>query len=159
MNKKLLIIGIVILLGTGVYLSGVYTYFQTAEVYEALPTPDTAGSPAGGSFTEMQGNFVKIDLIHEGSGVARVLEIGGNRYLRFENFQVTNGPDLYVYVAEGKVPTNDISSLGRYVELGRLKGNIGDQNYELPESADGLATAVIWCKKFGVLFSYAVMNQ
>jgi hypothetical protein len=156
MAKKLLIAGAVILAGAGIYLSGIYTYFQKVQVQEALPTP--SGTAVLEVKREMQGNFVNVDAIHQGSGTAAVLEVDGKRYLRFENFQVTNGPDLYVYLAQGMNPSNDTASLGTYVDLGRLKGNVGDQNYELPEGTGGFNTAVIWCKKFGVLFSYAVMK-
>lgn len=69
---------------------------------------------------------------------------------------MTNGPDLYVYLSNSNTPTRDEKSLGQYVNLGRLKGNVGNQNYEIPELASGYTTAVIWCKKFSVLFSYAV---
>lgn len=151
-----------------VWYTGVYTYFQTTEVQESLPTPQAmpsasmkpgATAPAAAQPNVLlQGTFGKVDAIHQGSGTAKIIEVGGKRYLRFENFEVTNGPDLYVYLAQGTAPTNDTASLGKYFDLGRLKGNIGDQNYELPEGTGGFATAVIWCKKFGVLFSYAVMK-
>jgi hypothetical protein len=78
--------------------------------------------------------------------------------LRFEDFRVTNGPDLYVYLSQNPKPTRDESSLGAFIDLGKLKGNSGNQNYEITEDITGYNTAVIWCKRFGVLFSFAVLQ-
>ncbi len=133
-----------------------YTYFQTQEVSETPPV--TSDNLSNNLNVIVQGQFMKVDAIHKGSGTAQIIEQNGKRYLRFENFEVTNGPDLYVYLSESKTPSNDLKSLGKYISLGRLKGNIGDQNYETPEQFKGYNTAVIWCQKFGVLFSYAIMH-
>ena len=71
-------------------------------------------------------------------------------YLRLENFKATNGPDLYVYLATDK-------STSDFVNLGRLKGNIGNQNYAIPAETNltKYNTALIWCKAFSVLFGSA----
>ena len=144
----------VVLVGLELFYFKFHTYFQTTEVNEAFPA---AGSDSGPK-TIVQGQFVEVDAIHKGSGTARVIEQNSKQYLRFENFNVTNGPDLYVYLSESKTPGRNLESLGRYADLGRLKGNVGDQNYEIPEGFEGYDTAVIWCKQFGVLFSYAAMK-
>ncbi|MBI2063795.1 MAG: DM13 domain-containing protein [Candidatus Yanofskybacteria bacterium] len=105
------------------------------------------------------GNFVDVDFIHKGSGRAFLLEYpDGSKVLRFEDFNITNGPDLFVYLAETTAPTGDLEGLGNYIDLGRLKGNAGNQNYELPAGIGNFNSVVIWCKKFGVLFPYAVMH-
>ncbi len=135
-----------------------HTYFQRTEVREAMPTPIAPGMPVSAPRTLVQGSFVGVDLVHKGSGTAKIIEQGGKRYLRLEDFQVTNGPDLYVYLAQSAAPGNALESFEKYVILGRLKGNVGDQNYEIPSLVQGYHTAVIWCQKFGVLFSYAVMR-
>jgi hypothetical protein len=84
-------------------------------------------------------------------GVARVINLeDGRTFLRLESLKATNGPDLYVYLATG----TDASDI---VNLGRLKGNIGNQNYEIPTGTD-LAkhnTVLIWCKAFSTLFGSA----
>jgi hypothetical protein len=132
-------------------------------VNEPLPgssrKPSLSGTPApSDTETVVQGAFVEVDAVHKGSGTARIIEQGGKRYLRLEDFQVTNGPDLYVYLSESKEPDNNLQSLDKYISLGRLKGNAGDQNYEIPEPFLGYDTVVIWCQKFGVLFTYALME-
>lgn len=168
------IIGIIVLVafaGVADYFFGFHTYFQRTEVNEAVPsmvgstpTPQAgtasqqSPTPSVSPRTVVQGSFAEVDFIHKGSGTAKIIEDSGRRYLRFEDFEVTNGPDLYVYLSESKTPGGDLKSLDKYISLGRLKGNIGNQNYEIPEPFRGYDTAVIWCQKFGVLFSYAVME-
>lgn len=100
----------------------------------------------------LTGSFVGAgDGIHNAEGMARVIPLeDGNRVLRFENLKATNGPDLYVYLATDK----DASD---FVDLGRLKGNIGNQNYNIPQGTDlsKYDTVLIWCKQFSVLFGSA----
>ncbi len=82
-------------------------------------------------------------------GQAIVLNDGSDqRFLRFENFAADNGPDLKVYLR---------AENGDFVSLGELKGNIGDQNYEIPVDVDldRFGTIQIWCERFGVNFGSA----
>lgn len=169
MNKNsIFVVGGVILvlaLFLEVFYFRFHVYFQETVVNEALPTllPKTDADPMKSAEpvkpqTLVKGSFVEVDAVHKGSGTARIILQDDKRYLRFDNFQVTNGPDLYVYLSESKTPGGDLKSLDKYISLGLLKGNIGDQNYEIPENFQGYNTAVIWCQKFGVLFSYAVME-
>jgi hypothetical protein len=95
------------------------------------------------------GNLVGSgDGFHNAEGVAKVVNLAdGRTFLRLENLKATNGPDLYVYLSTDK----DASDI---VNLGRLKGNIGNQNYEIPAGTDlsKYDTVLIWCKAFSVLF-------
>ncbi len=156
MKIKHIVIGIIVAgtVALELFYFRFHTYFQRTQVNEALPIASTSISPR----TMVQGQFVEVDIVHKGSGTARIIEQEGKRYLRFENFQVTNVPGLYVYLSESKAPGNELKSLDKYISLGRLKGNVGDQNYEIPEPFRGYDTAVIWCQQFGVLFSYAIMQ-
>lgn len=160
-KKRLFIIGIIVILiaavAAEVFYFRFHTYFQRTEVQETLP-PTPSSQTGSATHTVVSGNFVKIDLVHEGSGTARIIEQEGKRYLRLENFEVANGPDLYIYLTESKTPGNTLESLSKYISLGPLKGNVGNQTYEIPKPFQGYDTAVIWCQKFGVLFSYAVMQ-
>jgi hypothetical protein len=104
----------------------------------------------------LMGNFVGSgDGFHKAEGVAKVITPSdGKTFLRLENLKATNGPDLYVYLSTGK----DVSDI---VNLGRLKGNIGNQNYEIPAGTD-LAkydTVLIWCKAFSTLFGSAKLSS
>jgi len=164
--KKYYILGFLIILAGAVYYTGVYTYFQNKEVNEFFESPTVSPELGAGDEAKatpgrnivVEGQFVEVDFIHRGSGTARIVEEGGKRYLQLEDFNVTNGPDLYVYLSESKSPSNDLKSLDKYISLGFLKGNIGNQIYEIPDVFRGYDTAIIWCQKFGVLFSYAVME-
>jgi Electron transfer DM13 len=101
------------------------------------------------------GNFVGAgDGFHNAEGVAKVIQLtDGNYILRLENFKSTNGPDLYVYLSEDKTNADIIN-------LGRLKGNIGNQNYPIPAGTDlsKYNTALIWCRAFSVLFGSAQLS-
>jgi hypothetical protein len=95
------------------------------------------------------GNLVDAgDGFHMASGEVKVIQIpDGTQILRFENLDVTNGPDLYVYLATDTTAKD-------FVSLGRLKGNIGNQNYPIPENTDfeKYNTVLIWCQAFSTLF-------
>ena len=114
--------------------------------------------PAGGEPTVLHsGTFVDADSFHQGSGNATIFELpGGDRILRLEDFMVTNGPDLHVYLATGSKPSGR-DDLGEHIDLGALKGNIGDQNYEIPVNLelDDYQSVVIYCVPFHVVFSTA----
>src|SRR4030095_713806 len=75
---------------------------------------------------------------HETKGMATVLQLAdGKKTLRLTNFATSNGPDVHVYlVAAPDAKDNDTVSNAGFLDLGSLKGNIGDQNYELPANAD-----------------------
>src|SRR5205085_7274213 len=96
------------------------------------------------------------------SGAAAVLDLGdGRRVLRLTQFATSNGPDVHVYlVAAGDVTSDGIVKQAGFVDLGSLKGNRGDQNYEIPADVDlaKYRTATIWCKRFGVNFGSAPLS-
>jgi hypothetical protein len=104
-----------------------------------------------------QGEF--YDLAHEGEGRAIVYELAdGSRVLRFEAFSVLNGPKLHVWlVPVDPVPDTVGVEIPGYFDLGPLKGNIGDQNYDLPAELDlsYFKSVVIWCQPFRVPFNAA----
>ncbi|HEX2180603.1 MAG TPA: DM13 domain-containing protein, partial [Actinomycetota bacterium] len=101
-------------------------------------------------------------LEHATTGEAVVSELpDGSRILRFEGFDTSNGPDLRVYLSAGSSDAAFGREYGEdFVELGRLKGNIGNQNYEIPASTDlaKYRNAVVWCKRFSVGFGVATLG-
>jgi len=99
-----------------------------------------------------------IDRSHPTSGIAEILTDGTDqRFLRFEDFETDNGPDLNVYLSTATPdgPAGDFDE--DFVDLGDLKGNIGPQNYEIPPDVDldRYSTVVIWCVRFAVAFGAA----
>ena len=121
-----------------------------------------AGSEPGGAApaTLAEGSFISLE--HDTTGRALVLETdNGRRFLRFEEFETSNGPDLLVYLSS-KTPAGSDDWHGYdqdFVDLGPLKGNVGDQNYEIPDGVDldRYSTAVVWCRRFEVGFAAATL--
>lgn len=158
MKKALFAItALVILILAGGYYLGFHTYFIKTEVDEDFPIADNS-TPATQPQTLAVGSFREVDFVHKGSGEAKLVEVNNKTVLRLEDFTVTNGPDLYVYLSDSQNPTNNIQDLGNYVDLGLLKATSGNQNYDVPSGFEEHRTAIIWCKKFGVLFSFAIME-
>jgi hypothetical protein len=130
---------------------------------DATPS-DTAGSeepvaaPPAAPVLLGAGRFVGL-AGHSGSGDAGIFQDPDGSYvLRFENFDIENGPDLEVYL----VPGADQTSLAPgSIHLGGLKGNVGDQTYDLPAGtnlAPGPYTALVWCEAFSVEFVGATLT-
>lgn len=127
----------------------------------------TGASGSAGSQTQPQagltGRFRDADSFHKGSGMATVYDLGADagRILRLEDFRVTNGPDLRVLLANAPNPESrsDLDDAG-YVELGKLKGNVGSQNYDIPSSVSlaDVQSVVIYCNPFRVVFSVATLE-
>lgn len=107
----------------------------------------------------VRGTFTDADSFHKGSGLARVVRDGAERVLRLEEFRVTNGPDLYVYLAAHPQPRSRGDVDEGFVNLGRLKGNIGAQSYSIPAGVDlaRYRSGVIYCRAFHVVFSTATL--
>lgn len=101
----------------------------------------------------LQGEFRGADAFHKGSGSATVYQVGKKRILRLENFSVTNGPALSVYLTRAE---NGDTTKG-FKTLGKLKGNIGNQNYEIPDdlNLDEFKSVLIYCVPFKVKFAIA----
>jgi hypothetical protein len=108
----------------------------------------------------LAGNFRSLD--HETSGHASLsLADDGNYYVRFEDFSTENGPDLYVYLSAAPVTGEGREFAEDFIDLGSLKGNIGDQNYLVPEGADleRYQSVVIWCRRFTSPFGAAPLES
>ena len=137
----------------------------TAQVVEvqSQPAAEVAPTESARTVTEqiiLKGSF--YNLAHLSSGEAAVYQLAdSSRILRLQNFSVENGPDLYVYLVPiDPVPNASGSDIPGYYSLGRLKGNSGDQNYELPADLDlsQYKSVVIWCQAFAVPFAAAPLT-
>lgn len=108
------------------------------------------------------GQFRDADSFHTGTGTATIWDLGNDeRALRFEDFEVRNGPDLRVLLAVHPDPMgrSDVQDDG-FVEIAALKGNIGNQNYDIPPDVDlsMYNSVVIYCWPFQVVFSVAPLG-
>jgi hypothetical protein len=163
--------GIVILsiIVGGISVYAISPYFTESTIDEAIPTSAIIQSemknddiivPHEETMMEevlmsYAGTFVGVgDGIHDVQGDVFTISLEDkSNILRLENFKSTNGPDLYVYLS-----TNDNAS--EFINLGELKANNGNQNYNIPEDSDlnKYNKVLIWCKAFGVLFGSAELS-
>lgn len=97
------------------------------------------------------GNFTNSGNISKVSGISRILSVNDNEFLRFERFNITNGPELHVYF------TNN-GNLVNSKDLGILKGNIGPQNYFLGNNANQYDTVVIASEPFKTVYAKATLE-
>ncbi|HEU5463205.1 MAG TPA: DM13 domain-containing protein [Candidatus Binatia bacterium] len=121
----------------------------------ALETP--ASMPA----KIAEGSFHGV--AHETKGVAAIYKLSdGKQVLRFSGFQTSNGPDVQVYlIAAPDAKDNETVTNAGFIRIAELKGNMGDQNYELPANLDlnKYRAVTIWCRRFGVNFATAPLSS
>ena len=131
--------------------------FVNQWVHEELPTAQAANSPAR---PLASGKFHSV--AHATSGTATVYQLAdGTRVLRFTDFKTSNGPDVHVYLvaADDASDSESVTKAG-FVDLGSIKGNIGDQNYTLSSGVDlsKYRAVSVWCKRFSVNFGAAALS-
>jgi hypothetical protein len=161
MNKRNIYIGIgLIALAGAWYAFRPELLFVNKTVNEALPTAQSASMAMAKSTEPMvlaKGDF--RGLAHETKGAATVHQLGeGKRVLRLTNFETSNGPDVHVYLVAAEVAKDNATvKQAGFIDLGSLKGNKGDQNYDIPTDADlnKYKSVSIWCARFGVNFGAA----
>ena|ERR1700749_3644833 len=125
-------------------------------VNEAMPSAQDTSSPR----LLVTGQFYSI--LHPTAGTATIYQMGdGTRVLRFTNFTTSNGPDVHVYIVASD-DAKDIATVQQagFIDLGVIKGNIGDQNYALGGDLDlaKYRAVSIWCKRFSVNFGAAALR-
>jgi hypothetical protein len=125
----------------------------------SLATHAHAQAGSGAALPVASGGFAGI--VHKTSGRAIILRTAdGGHILRLENFNTSNGPDVRVYLVKGtNAKSSDFIKAGsaNFVDLGALKGNIGNQNYPIPANVnlDDYNSVSIWCRRFAVNFGAA----
>jgi hypothetical protein len=125
-------------------------------VDEAMPTAQGNSAPQ----PLVSGEFYSI--LHPTAGTATIYRMGdGSRVLRFTNFTTSNGPDVHVYMVAAD-DAKDIATVQHagFIDLGVIKGNVGDQNYTLGGDLDlaKYRAVSIWCKRFSVNFGAAALK-
>jgi hypothetical protein len=159
----------------GLYWFQPWKLVTDREVAEALSTPQPVPSvPSGGPSSASapaasapilvrQGEFLTHE--HDTSGTARIIRAAdGSHRLELVGLATSNGPDLRVWltdqpVREGRAGWRVFDD-GNWLELGRLKGNRGDQAYPIPASVDlsKFGSVSIWCRRFAVSFGAAPLR-
>lgn len=155
MMRKKLTLGVLVGLGAALWFAfRPERLFLNAQVHESL---GSLASDMSTVKTVAAGTFHGVH--HETKGGATILRLAdGKRILRLSDFATSNGPDVRVYlVAASDAMDNGTVTTAGFVEVGALKGNIGDQNYDIPSSIDltKYRTVTIWCRRFGVNFGSA----
>jgi len=171
-----LVVIVVVATGFGLYWFSPQSALIDRRVDEALPPPAAAPAsstpadgeqPAPSDETDAEpgstilstGSFAGVE--HETTGTAALVELGDGRvFLRLEDFETLNGPDLRVYLSDAPADGDPAAFEGSSIDLGGLKGNVGNQNYKLPSDADpsDFASAVIWCRRFAVAFGVSPLD-
>lgn len=156
MKKLLIFIVVVIAIGVGYwFISPLFINKKVSEVSPIINTEQSVGDNQQNTNTVVAGgNFTGFDKVHYDSGSANLIKTDSGYTIRFEDdFNVANGPDLYVGFGKD----------GKYIkgsEISKLKGNIGSQNYELPENfnLDEYNEVWVWCRAFSVPFAKAELK-
>jgi hypothetical protein len=136
--------------------------FINKSVSEGFPASEVASSAPSAMAAPgalLTGQFK--GYAHETEGNAGIYEINGKRILRLTDFKTSNGPDVHVYlVAASDAMDNATVTKAGFIDLGSIKGNIGDQNYDVPASVDlaKYRAVTIWCARFNVNFGTASLK-
>jgi Electron transfer DM13 len=153
MKKVLVALVLLIAAGAAWYLFRPERLFINQRVNEQFP----AASAANNTKQIASGQF--HSGAHETKGMATVFQLGeGKKTLRLTNFETSNGPDVHVYlVAADDAKDSETVTRAGFIDVASLKGNIGDQNYDLPAHLDlsKYRAVSIWCKRFSVNFGTA----
>jgi hypothetical protein len=161
MSKRNVLIGMgVFALAIGWYAFRPELLFINKTVNEEFPGGAAMASIEKGPMAITRGNFKS--LAHETKGTASIYQLGdGKRTLRLTEFETSNGPDVHVYLTAAEVEKGSyaIKDAG-FIDLGSMKGNKGDQNYEIPAGVDlnKYKNVSIWCARFGVNFGQAALD-
>ena len=132
---------------------GGFLWFRPDKLFTDTEVGETFAAPVG---VIASGEFE--GAAHPTEGTASFVEADGGRELRLEGFRTDNGPDLFVWLSEAPVGGDYRGSV--FVDVGALKGNIGDQAYAIPDDVDleRFSTVVIWCRRFTVAFGSAAVT-
>jgi len=158
MNKRQIVIGVgIVVLAIAWYAFRPELLFINKQVNEQFPMDTSAAS---GPMSLAKGNFKS--LAHETKGVATIYKLAdGKQTLRLTEFETSNGPDVHVYLTAAEVAKgSDAVKAAGFVDLGSMKGNKGDQNYDVPADVDltKYKNVTIWCARFGVNFGLAPLT-
>lgn len=172
---------LVALLAVGLYLFQPWRLATTRTVDDTLLVPvgtSSASSPAStttvgttspaspvttppaGPVAVVSGPFRSLE--HATTGSATLVRLpGGGHVVQFEQLATSDGPDLHVYLSDKASSSGDAQFATGFTSLGKLKGNQGNQVYEIPADADldSVRSVVIWCKRFSAGFAVAPLER
>ena len=158
MNKRQILVGVsIVALAIAWYAFRPELLFIDKRVNEQFPASTQVIT---GRLSVAKGNFKS--LAHETKGLATIYKLAdGKQTLRLTEFETSNGPDVHVYLTGAEVEKgSDAVIAAGFVDLGSMKGNKGDQNYEIPADVDltKYKNVSIWCARFSVNFGSARLS-
>ena len=158
MSKRNILFGIgAVVLAAAWYAFRPELLFINKTVNEEFPRGAAMASIERGPMAVTKGNFK--GLAHETKGLASIYQLAdGKRTLRLTDFETSNGPDVHIYLTAAEIEKgNDAIKQAGFIDLGSMKGNKGDQNYDIPADVDlnKYKNVTIWCARFGVNFATA----
>ncbi len=153
---------------------GIQALFTNKEVNEEIPDAvsnlisDSSEITTDNELPQQilgKGAFEQGDSTYTISGNVFLSQVDGSQNVTFTDFEVSNGPDLYVYAiktssTDNKTVKNTVAN-GEFIRLGKLKGNIGNQSYTLESDLDLSEYGVIsiWCQRFSRNFGSALLTS
>jgi Electron transfer DM13 len=164
MSRRTWVVGLAVLGGIGWYAFRPELLFVRKQVNEAVPVAaaQTSAPRNAASTPAALASGMFHSVAHETRGTASILRLDdGSRILRLTDFSTSNGPDVRVYlVAASDASDNATVTRAGFVELGKLKGTDGDQNYQVPANLDlsKYRAVTIWCHRFSVNFATAPLS-
>jgi hypothetical protein len=135
--------------------------FINKSVSESFPATSVAANSPDASAPKQLASGQFKGYAHETQGNAGIYEVNGKRVLRLTDFKTSNGPDVHVYLVAAPDAMDDATvKKAGFIDLGSMKGNTGDQNYDVPHTADlaKYQAVTIWCARFNVNFGTAPMT-
>jgi len=158
-----IVIVLALLFALAMYLFQPWTAFTNTTVDEALPEPTTSSAPGDPTAATQAKNVVLRDgefvpVAKDSSGNAALIRLtDGSTVLRLTDFSSSSGPDVKVWLSEDPIGQARDPQKGRYINLGDLKGNKGNQNYTVPagDADREWRSVIIWCERFTEAFGAA----
>jgi hypothetical protein len=160
---------LVVVLGVGLYLFQPWRLLTVRETHEALlvPASTSASTPTRAPATVAEspeevaaGEWRSLE--HATTGKASLIKLPNNAYsVQFASLDTSDGPDLHVYLSPHASDSSEKTFGQGFTSLGKLKGNRGDQVYEIPAGVDvsAIRSVVIWCQRFSAGFAVAPLEQ
>jgi outer membrane protease len=155
-------------IGSGLVVAAIAWYafrpellFINKSVSETFPATSVAANSLDAPLPKQSASGQFKGYAHETQGNAGIYEINGKRALRLTNFKTSNGPDVHVYLVAAADAMDDATvKKAGFIDLGSLKGNMGDQNYDVPDAVDlaKYRAVTIWCARFNVNFGTAPLR-
>ena len=150
---KAVALGVIPVVAVGWFLFRPEKLFINSTVSETLPmkSGDMVKELSSGEFAS---------YAHETTGSAKIVKVNDKNFIQLSNFKTSNGPDVHIYLVNGEDSSQNAVKKNGFIDLGTLKGNIGDQNYEVPANTDlsKYKAVSIWCARFAVAFGGATLT-